>query len=231
LPAYSSLICKKAFGVEPKVIQEPIKTKDYQMKNGLVVWNVLLTLLAGYLLFAHLNKKEGKVNSSSKGAGKDSASANASSCRIGYFEMDSIEAHFDMVKDVQAEIQTKEKEYTTELSKLDMTYQKKIQEYQEKGSTMTQDDYQRAQADLKQLEGILKGKKQELDQQYQDFITRRNLSLKKKIEEFIAEYNKEKDYAYIVVYEPGLFYYKDTAYNVTSDVIKGLNEAYKKKKD
>ena len=32
----------------------------------------------------------------------------------------------------------------------------------------------------------------------------------------------------IISYEPGLFYYKDTAYNITEDLVKGLNEKYKK---
>ena len=85
--------------------------------------------------------------------------------------------------------------------------------------------------DIRQLEDRLKNRKQELDQQYQDFVMRRNLSVKKKIEDFLTEYNKTKDYSYIVAYEQGLFYYKDTVYNITDDVIKGLNEEYKNKKD
>lgn len=199
------------------------------MKNGLLIWNLVLTAAVGYLLFTQFNKKTGSVNGG-KNITKDSLAA-GKPFRVAYFEMDSIEAHYSMVKDVQAEIQGKEKEYSNGLAQLDATYRNKIQEYQQKGSTMTQADYEKAQMDLKQLEEVLKNKKQDMDQQYQEFVTRRNLGLKKKIEEFIAEYNKEKEYSYIVVYEPGLFYYKDTVYNITPEVIKGLNEAYLKKKD
>jgi outer membrane protein len=95
----------------------------------------------------------------------------------------------------------------------------------------TQADLEAAQQDLKILSDKLKGQKQELDQEYQDFVMRRNLTVKKKIEDFLAEYNKTKNYSYIVSYEQGLFYYKDTAYNITNDLIKGLNELYKDKKD
>ena len=95
----------------------------------------------------------------------------------------------------------------------------------------TQADYEKAQVDLKQLEDRLKSKRQELDQQYQDFVMRSQLSLKKSIEEFVAKYNETKQYSYIVSYEQGLFYYKDTVYNITADIIKGLNEEYKSKKD
>jgi outer membrane protein len=201
------------------------------MKNGLLVWNVLLTVVAGYLLFTHLNKKNNSA-ARSKNTGKDSLSV-YTPFRIAYFEMDSVENHFNMVKDVKAEITKKDEEYTNSLSQLEYTYQNKIREYQqkEKSGTMVQADYEKAQVDLRQLEERLKNKKQELDQQYQDFVMRRNLSVKKKIEDFLTEYNKTKDYSYIVAYEQGLFYYKDTVYNITGDVIKGLNEQYKNKND
>ena len=201
------------------------------MKNGLLVWNVLLTLVAGYLLFAQFNKK-GMNSANGKNFGNDSLAVHAP-FRIAYFEMDSIENHFNMVKDVKAEISKKDEEYTNNLTQLDYTYKSKIQEYQqkEKAGTMVQADYERAQIDLRQLEDRLKNRKQELDQQYQDFVLRKNLGIKKKIEDFLTEYNKTKSYSYIVAYEQGLFYYKDTVYNITDDVIKGLNEQYKNKKD
>ena len=59
---------------------------------------------------------------------------------------------------------------------------------------------------------------------------RSQLSLKKSIEEFVAKYNETRQYSYIVSYEQGLFYYKDTMYNITADLIKGLNDEYKNKK-
>lgn len=201
------------------------------MKNGLLVWNIVLTLLVGYLLFAQLNKK-GNVVSGNKNVNRDSNVVNTG-FRIAYFEMDSVENHFNMVKDIKAEITKKDEEYSNSLNQLDATYKNKILEYQqkEKSGTMVQSDYEKAQVDLRQLEDRLKNRKQELDQQYQDFVMRKNLGVKKKIEDFLTEYNKTQGYSYIVAYEQGLFYYKDTAYNITSEVIKGLNEEYKNKKD
>jgi outer membrane protein len=198
------------------------------MKNGLLVWNVVLTIIAGYLLFIHFSKKSNTVipvRSSNENLQL------ASPFRIAYFEVDSVENNLDMAKDIRAEINKKDEEYNNSLSEINWTYQKKVQEYQQKSSTMTQTDYEKAQIELKQLEESLKGRKQELDNQYQDFVTRRNLKVKKKIEDFLAEYNKTKKYSYIVAYEQGLFYYKDTVYNITNDLIRGLNLDYKNKKD
>lgn len=200
------------------------------MKNGLLVWNIILTVLAGYLLYGQLSKKGGSAVSR-HASSKDSASV-ASPFRIAYFEMDSVQANAYMVKDVQAEIEKREKDYTGQLSQYENAYRNKLMEYQqkEKGGTMTQADYEKAQMDLRQLEDRLKNKRQELDQQYQDFVMRSQLNLKKSIEEFVAEYNKDKQYSYIVSYEQGLFYYKDTLFNITEDLVKGLNAQYKSKK-
>ena len=200
------------------------------MKNGLLVWNVLLTIAAGYLLITHFTKKkDGPIARDWK---QDSLSVSRP-FRLAYFEMDSVQANAYMVKDVQAEIEKREKEYSGQLSQYEAAYRNKLQEYQQKerGGTMTQADYEKAQLDLKQLEDRLKGKRQELDQQYQDFVMRSQLNLKKAIEEFISEYNKEKQYTYIVSYEQGLFYYKDTVFNITADLVKGLNQQYKAKKN
>jgi outer membrane protein len=202
------------------------------MKNGLLVWNVILTLVAGYLLFAQFSKK-GNASTAGKRITKDSLSGN-SPFRIAYFEMDSVQSNTTLVKEVQGEIEKREKEYTGQLSQYESAYRNKLQEYQQKekaGTMTTQADYEKAQVDLKQLEDRLKSKRQELDQQYQDFVMRSQLSLKKSIEEFVAKYNETKQYSYIVSYEQGLFYYKDTVYNITADIIKGLNEEYKSKKD
>ena len=96
---------------------------------------------------------------------------------------------------------------------------------------MQQADVEKEQREIGQLEERLRNMRQELDQQYQDFVMRKNLGVKKKIEEFLTEYNKTKGYSYIVAYEQGLFYFKDTAYNITAEVISGLNDQYKAKKN
>ena len=54
--------------------------------------------------------------------------------------------------------------------------------------------------------------------------------VKQKIEAFLVKYNKNKEFAYIFSSNPDLMYYKDTAYDITSDIVKGLNAEYKPKK-
>ncbi|HEX3025194.1 MAG TPA: OmpH family outer membrane protein, partial [Chitinophagaceae bacterium] len=69
-----------------------------------------------------------------------------------------------------------------------------------------------------------------MDQEMQDETVKKLQDVKKKIEDYLKEYNKGKGYSYIFASSPDLIYYKDTVYNITNDLLKGLNEMYKKKK-
>jgi outer membrane protein len=193
------------------------------MKNGLLIWNVVLSLVAALLLFIQFGPKKNSTGKA-KDPSKDSTAGHQ--FRMAYFEMDSVEANFDIVKDVKAEISAKDIDYNNSLNKLDQTYKDKYNEYAQKPS-MTPEETEAAQNVLKQLGESLKMQKQDLDQKYQDFVMRKNLDIKKKIEDYLKVYNKDNNYSYIISYEQGLFYYKDTAYNITAEVIKGLNEYYK----
>jgi len=193
------------------------------MKKELLIWNVVLTLVAGYLLFLQFGP--GKKRSVAPKTSIKDTSANKE-FKIAYFEMDSVEANFNLVKDVKAEISNKETEYTNNIDRLDQTYRKKYNEYAQKGQ-MTEEETLQAQAVLKDLGDRLKAERQDIDQKYQEFVMFKNLEVKKKIEEYLKEYNKNKKYSYIISYEQGLFYFKDTAYNITSDIIRGLNDFYK----
>jgi outer membrane protein len=205
--------------------------KKNGMKNGLLVLNIILTIAVGYLLYAQLSSKKADP-AVARLSIKDFATDNKS-FRIAYFEMDSVEANFNMVKDVKAELSKKEETINTELDRMDKSYREKVSSYQQKAKaqSMTQVQSEMATQDLMNAQEQMKNQKQALDQEYNDFMMRRMKDVKTKIEEFLKEYNKTKNYSYIVSYEQGLFYYKDTAYNITSDVIRGLNEMYKSKKD
>jgi outer membrane protein len=205
--------------------------KKNGMKNGLLALNIVLTVAVGYLLFTQLNSK--KTDSSVTAPSVKDPITNNSTFRIAYFEMDSVEANFNMVKDVKAELNKKEEVINTELDRMDKNYRDKVNGYQQKAKSqsMTQVQSEMATQDLMSTQEQMKNRKQALDQEYNDFMMRRMKDVKTKIEEFLKQYNKTKNYSYIVSYEQGLFYYKDTSYNITGDVIRGLNEMYKSKKD
>lgn len=194
------------------------------MNRGLLLFNIVLLVLVGvlfYLHFASAPKETPKVASVTAPAAKE--------FKIAYFEMDSLESSFSMVKDVKSELARKEEAINTELSRLEKNYRDKANQYQGQAASMTQVQSEMATRDMMQLQQTMQNRKAALDQEYQDFYMRKMRDVKTRIEDYLKTYNSNKGYSYIFAYEPGLFYYRDTLYNITGDVVKGLNEGYKKK--
>ena len=199
------------------------------MKKGLLIWNAALTLLVGYLLYSNYCSKSCAIGASTSAACNMTHKGNFS---MAYFEMDSIAANFDLVKDLKKEMEKRESSINLEMDKMAQNMQQRYNGYQAQANAgkLSQAQSDAAGQELKQLDDQMKARKQALDTEYSDYVMRRQNEIKSKIEEFLKEYNKTHNYSYIVSYEQGLFYYKDPAYNVTADVIKGLNEAAKKEK-
>jgi outer membrane protein len=200
------------------------------MKNSLIIWNVILSLVAGFLLVMQFTSKKNKTSSVNNST-KDTTSS-GKQLRLAYFEMDSVAANFDMAKEFKTEVMNKEEAINAEMDKLAKNLQQRLTYYQNQAKAGTMTDAQRDEAnlDIKTLDEEMKNRKQLLDQDYNDFVVRRQNDIKAKIKGYILEYNKTRSYSYIVSDDPGLFYYQDTAYNITADVVKGLNNFYKKKK-
>ena len=196
------------------------------MKNGILVLNGVLLVAVAVLFYLHFSAPKASPQNRNLVAGvaRDTSQA----FRIAYFEMDSVENSFAMVRDVKAEVSRKEEAINNELLKLERNYKNKIEQYQAQGANMTQVQSEMAQRDVLQMQQNIQSRKQQLDQEYQDFYMRKMKDVKTKIESFLKEYNSTRGYSYIFVYEPGLFYYRDSAYNITADVVKGLNRQYGK---
>lgn len=200
------------------------------MKNVLLVLNIVLLAAVAFLFYKFYSNNPRTATPVTKTVRNDSSLSSNSSCRIAYFEMDSVDNNCEMVKDVRNELNRKEEASMNELSRMDQQIRDKMAEYQNQATTMTQAQGEMAQQDLMQRQQKLQGRKQELDQEYQNLYMRLNTEMKKKIETFLNEYNSANTYSYIFAYENGLFFYKDSAFNITRDVVAGLNTLYRGQK-
>lgn len=197
------------------------------MKNGLLIWNVLLSLGLGLVLFLQFGAKKTKSSGGKKGTA-DSSYMNKD-FRIAYFEMDSVAANFDLVKDLKTELTKKEDVINSEMTNRSKAIQQKYNYYQNlaQAGNLSETQSEAASREMKNMDDEMKNRKQQLDQDYNNFMMTKQNEIKTKIEDFLKEYNTGKKFSYIVSYEQGLFYFRDTTYNITADVVKGLNEKYK----
>lgn len=198
------------------------------MKNVSLVLNVVLLIAVAVLFYLHFSSEK-KPEPVKVASSHGTSSVPTGDFRIAYFEMDSINNSYAKVKDVKAELGKEEERINGTLTQLQKTYNDRITQYQSQAQTMTSVESEKANRDILQLQDKIRGAKQELDQKFQDLYMRKMQEVKMKVEEFLKEYNKTKGYSYILAYEPGFIFYRDSAYNITADLVKGLNEQYKKK--
>lgn len=197
------------------------------MKNALLILNLVLLVAVGILFYLHFTGKKGTETRVASSNQKNTTTHG--DCRIAYFDMDSINNSFVLIKDVKAELSKEEEKINSTLTNLQKSYNDRITHYQGQSQTMSQVESEKANRDILQLQDRIRTTKQEMEQKYQDLYMRKMQDVKAKVEEYLKEYNKGKGYAYILAYEPGFIFYRDSALNITSDIITGLNEKYKKK--
>lgn len=199
------------------------------MNKTLLALNIVLLIAVGVLYYLVLNKKE---NSGSK-AGiimeADSVMPNQH-IRVAYFDMDSVEANFTLFKLMQAEVNKKEDSINSVLTSARMNLQSKYQKFQQQQQSMTPQELDQAGRELSQLDIAIKNNEAMLNQGYQNYFMNKQKEIISLIKNYCKEYNREKGYSYIIANEPGLFYFTDSACNITSDLLRGLNAYYNRQK-
>ena len=65
---------------------------------------------------------------------------------------------------------------------------------------MSQDDLGKARVDMWETEDQLKGRKMELDEEYQSYVMHSQFGLKQNISEFLKRYERSKEFFHIIVY-------------------------------
>src|SRR5882757_10195817 len=112
-----------------------IQFRFFRMRNIAMVPGLLALLLTGVLFYVVYHKAQPVPAVNSTDHTNQPA---ANNLRMAYFNLDSLEAHYQYFKDVLDQVKGKESEMNAELSSMEKSYQKKISEWQKKGATMSQ---------------------------------------------------------------------------------------------
>jgi outer membrane protein len=195
-------------------------------KNLLLAFNVVLLVLVGVLFYLHFSSAS---RPASPAPTKVMETVPAGQFKIAYFEMDSIENNYEYLKEVKDELKAKENQLTGQLNSMKNRYMEKVNKYQQEAQTMTQERQGAVQQELLQEQKMIQNKEQAMGGDLQDESFKRMQVVNKKIEDFLKDFNKDKGYSYILAHQPGTIYYKDTRFDITSEMLKGLNATYKKK--
>jgi outer membrane protein len=197
------------------------------MKNFSLILNVVLLLLVGYLYFDKFTSSK-KTTVANTQKCKDSSTHHGN--KVAYIDLDSLQSSYEYYKVLKADFEKKQVASNNEVADLQRRYQSRAMQLQQKGATMNQQEQEAAMKEINQMQQGLQAKKQELDNALYNANSKMKEDILKKIQDFLKEYNKDGRYDYVFSYEPGFMFYKDSALNITSDVITGLNELYTRNK-
>ncbi len=202
------------------------------MKQFSLVLNITLLLLVAVLYYLHFNSEKMRASPAEPKRSEAQASPVSSNTNttIAYFEMDSLQANYSYFKDALNQLKAKEQGMNAELSGLERAYQKKVSEWQKRGASMSQAEADAAQKENAEMQQNYQVRKQILEESFAKQSMEFKKDIKKKIEAYLREFNKDKHYTYILSYEPDFIFYRDSTYNITPYLISGLNSSYQKKK-
>jgi outer membrane protein len=197
------------------------------MNKVLLIINVLLLGAVGYLYYLHYNYTSADEK---KHANEKAAVLN--SFKIAYFELDSVQNNYVYYKQVRDYLTKKDRDNTEKLNRIKRDYLNKYQEYQKKGAQLSEKEQNDYQQMLMKLQNDYQETTENVSNEMNAEATEKLQSVKKKIEDFLKGYCATKGLAYVFAASDrdNFLYYKDTIRNITPDIIKGLNEDYKKPK-
>jgi len=198
------------------------------MNKGLLALNIVLLVAVGVLFFLFFNKKDnGVIKTSNRPSLSDTSHRGPNT--VAYFEMDSVEENFTLWKQVQAEVLKHEQTIYDSINRMKLNYKMQTDQYGAQESKMTQEEKAKSIEYFRQMDQDIRNAEKNLMQDYQKYYVTKQQEIVSKIKDYCKEFNKDGRYSYIIAREPGLFYYTDTTFNVTSELLKGLNAFYAKK--
>ena len=149
----------------------------------------------------------------------------ASGISIAYIDMDSLIEKIPFVKNQKKELDQEQKSIELEWESGYRDLEARKNEFLKKGSSITDQMAQEFQGQLLEQKDKIDMQKdarlQKLSERHYKFTD----DFQKKLKDFLKEYNSEKQFAYIFSTSSGLDYlaYKDSAFDITEDVIEGMN--------
>jgi len=156
----------------------------------------------------------------------------ATTVKLGYVDLDSVQEKYLLYKE-QMDLFEKKKEAADR--DLNNAFQKIDNEriaFAKRGESITQVEYENFQRSYQAKMQNLEEQKRVLENSIASEGMKTMENLKKNIDDYLITYNKEKAYSYIFSYSSGLnvLFYKDSATNITDEIVAGLNAEYNKTK-
>lgn len=185
---------------------------------------VMSVMAIALLAIASCNKEAQKVDEKTQAHATQSGSV-----KIAYVEVDSIMSQYKFCKEYSLILQKKSQNIENTLAAKQNSLQAAAAKFQQdvQNNKYTQQQAEAVQANLQKQGADLQALQQRLGAEFQNETNTFNKALRDSIQHYLAAYNKDKKYGLILSKAGDNILYADKAYDITNEVIAGLNKAYK----
>lgn len=194
------------------------------MKNLSVILNIVLLVAVGVLYYLHFT---GGGSSTVSGA----SGLNMSDVKIAYVNTDSILENYDYLDAKKEVLEAKQKRLEQDWQNRATSLQGEIEAYQRNASNMTIGQVRAIEENLGKKQQNLQLFQQQIEQELMNDQGKLSKDLYDRITGFLKTYSASTGVQVVLQYNTSSdVLYGGQALDITNDVLKGLNEAYKNEK-
>ena len=156
----------------------------------------------------------------------------ATGLKIAYVELDTLMSQYQLYKDYSEVLTRKGNNIQKTLAQKQRALENHaaaVQKKYESNEFTTRDEVERAQASIQKEQNDLAELADRLQNEFAMEQARINEEARDSIQSFLKRYNKTKKYDYVMVKAGDNLLIANPKYNITNDIVKGLNKRYKVK--
>ena len=158
------------------------------------------------------------------------AGNSASGVKIAYVEVDSLMTQYDFAKDYSVTLQKKSNNARNTLTQKGNALQAAVNNFQQKiqnNGFQSREQAAGVQAALERQQRDLQELQARLENELASETAKFNEALRDSLQNFLKAYNKDKNYDLILSKAGDNILYAGKKFDITQDVINGLNKRYK----
>ncbi|MGI6242002.1 MAG: OmpH family outer membrane protein [Prevotella sp.] len=192
------------------------------------IFYILSIAAMATLTMTSCDKSNGKMDEKPTAAASDKS---APSSKLAFVEVDSIMTQYQFCKEYSKILEQKGNNIQKTLASKQQQLQTAATNFQQKlqQNAYTREQAENVQAGLQKQSNDLQALNQRLGNEFQAETEKFNKALHDSLQNYLTIYNKDKKYGMIFAKQGDNLLYADKAYDITNEVVAGLNKMYKGK--
>ncbi|EDM35881.1 hypothetical protein PBAL39_06866 [Pedobacter sp. BAL39] len=197
------------------------------MKKSTLKLGGIATAVALVSVMASCQNKENNTAATTK---KTETAVVSAAEKIVYVNSDSLLTKYQYYKDLKVKMDGKSQTAQRDLASKQQAFQREVAAYQQQQQTLSADQRASTEERLQRKQQELQTYTQNAGAALQNEQASENEKLYDKVADYLKTYAKEKGFKMVLTYSKGnsAILFADEGLDVTSEVITGLNAAYKK---